>query len=181
MRKRVSFKAIVTLAVLFLGCSPIYTEHDFDPGADFASYQTFSWIDMSDVLPQNARQADPSFQKRIQDDINKELAEKGLSKQDNDGDLLVIYYLNAQEMTATGGTVYGVSDLYAQSRVGGGDSTSTDLTQGMLTVDLVDGKTKNLVWRGSAENAMKEGITNKGVYDIVDKAIKKIFEKYPPE
>ena len=114
MRKTATFKAIAIVVVLLAGCSPIYTNHNFDPNADFASYATFSWMEIPEVQTQNATQESPAVNKRIRDDIDKELADKGLAKLDDGGDLLVIYYLNSKQVSDVMKTSYGSGDLWAQ-------------------------------------------------------------------
>ena len=181
MRIIVKLKAIAIVVVLLAGCSPIYTNHNFDPDADFASYATFSWMEIPAVQTQNAKQESPTVNKRIRDGIDKELADKGLAKLEDGGDLQVIYYLNSTQVTDIMKTSYGAGDLWAQARVGGGDFIETDVSEGMLIIDLLDGKSKNLVWRATAENDAKAGASDEQAFKTVDKAIAKVFEKYPPK
>jgi hypothetical protein len=50
--------------------------------------------------------------------------------------------------------------------------------QGTLIVDLYDAKTKKMVWRGVATDTVSDQ-TSKNT-EHIDKAIGKMFEKYPP-
>jgi hypothetical protein len=181
MRSDGALKTISITVILFVGCSPIYTSHDYDRGADFASYTTFSWLEIPEVEAQNETQSNPFLHKRVQDDIDKELAGKGLTKVADAGDLRVIYYVDAQQVTEISARSYGLGDMWVSSRVGAGDATVTDVTQGMIIVDLVDGKTQKLVWRGTAENAREDDASNEQIANTIDKAIKKVFEQYPPK
>ena len=181
MRKTVTLMTMAIVVVWLAGCSPIFINHDFDPNADFASYATFSWMEIPEVQEQNAAQDSPGVNKRIRDDIDKELTDKGLAKLDDDGDLLVIYYLDSKLISDVTNSYYGGVDMYAQSRVGGGDYIETDVSEGMLTIDLLDGKSKKLVWRGTAQNDAKTGASDEQAFKTVDKAIAKVFEKYPPQ
>ena len=181
MRTSVTFRTMAAMVVVLVGCSPIYISHDFDPDANFEGYKTFSWMENPEVEAENNTQSSPFVNKRIRENIDKELAGKGLARQDNGGDLLVIYYLNGKQVTEIMKTSYGRADLWAQSRVGGGDAIVTDIHEGMIIIDFIDSKLKNLVWRGTAENSMKADASNEEIYNTIDKAIKKVLGEYPPK
>jgi hypothetical protein len=59
--------------------------------------------------------------------------------------------------------------------------STTDVTEGSIIIDLVDGRTMELVWRGMAENAHRDDTSQQKLNETIDKAIKKVFEKYPPK
>ena len=180
-----SLLLIVTGAVLALaGCNPIYVNHDYDKDADFQSYKTFTWL----TLPPDATKATslkgPSQLevKRILSNIKAELVAKGITESDKDGDLLVNFYTASQEITEINKNMYTGADLYASAMVGGGGATVTNVTEGTLVIDLIDARTDRLVWRGTAEAAMDESkTTQEDRYDVLDNAIAKVFENYPPE
>lgn len=60
------------------------------------------------------------------------------------------------------------------------DSTTTeqDYKEGMLVVDLYDGKTKELIWRGSAEDTLSDK-ADKNEKNL-DKGVVKMFKGFPP-
>ena len=62
-----------------------------------------------------------------------------------------------------------------------GDSTTVedDYKEGTLVIDLYDGKSKQLIWRGSAEDALSDkASTNK---KNLDKGVVKMFRMFPPD
>ena len=64
---------------------------------------------------------------------------------------------------------------------GMGDASTTvaDVPVGTLLIDLYDGKTHQLVWRGTSH----QDLSNKPSKNTskVDKAVDKMFDKYPPK
>ncbi len=170
-------------ATLLAGCNPIYVDQDYDPSVDFSRYKTFSWMATPEADPQNAAEARMTSSleaKRIHSAVARELTGKGYEELVQGGDLLIVYYLGADEYTETKQSAYTLGDVWAGSRVGGGVS-GTDVTQGTLVIDLIDGARKELVWRGQAENAHKSETSQEKLNETLDKAITKIFEKYPPK
>ena len=57
---------------------------------------------------------------------------------------------------------------------------TTAYEQGTLVIDLVDRRTKKLVWRGTAQAALSETPSKAEREATIDEAVKKMFEKFPP-
>jgi hypothetical protein len=174
--------AIVTIAMLMVGCNPIYVNYDYDKDADFAKYQTFSWMELPEIVPQNPAQAqksNPLLAKRIRSGVNDQLVSKGLKHLERGGDFLVIYYLDPKQMLLVQQNAYSGMDMWANSRVGGAITTK-EITEGTMIIDLLDGQTKELVWRGMAENARRDDAPPEQLNKTIDDAIVKLFENYPP-
>jgi hypothetical protein len=184
VKRELVLAVLVGLAVaLFVGCNPIYVDQDYDPSVDFSRYKSFSWMEVPVADPQNAtqaRQTSSLVAKRIQTAVAKELTAKGYEEFVQEGDLLVVFYIGGQEYTEIKQSAYSRADVWANSRVGGGVS-GTDVTAGTLIIDLVDAGRKELVWRGTAENAHKSETSQEKLNETLDKAIAKVFEKYPPK
>jgi Domain of unknown function (DUF4136) len=64
---------------------------------------------------------------------------------------------------------------------GVGEATTTTETYqvGTVVVDLFDGKTKNLIWRGSASDTLSNN-ADKNTKNL-DKGVQKMFAHFPPE
>ena len=56
--------------------------------------------------------------------------------------------------------------------------TEQDYKVGTLVVDLYDAKTKQLIWRGSAENTLSDKATKNE--KNLDKGVTKMFKAFPP-
>ena len=61
-----------------------------------------------------------------------------------------------------------------------GEATTTeqDYKEGTLVVDLYDAKTKQLIWRGSAEDTVSNDAAKNE--KNLDKSVVKMFKKFPP-
>jgi hypothetical protein len=165
-------KTIFAIVLVFLTVSFGFTQHvkfDYDHNADFSKYKTFSWI-KEPVTPQ-----DPLMKRRIIDGINGQLMAKGLRLVDSNGDLAVSVNVATQQKQ-TLNTFYDGFGPWAWGM--GGVATVETFTEGTIVADLFDGKTKKVVWRGVAT---KDISSKPGkVTQQIDKAIEKLFKKYPP-
>lgn len=171
------------VALVTLACNPIYVSYDYDKDVDFQRFQSYSWMDIPKTEPQNAAEAarsSPLVAKRIRSNIDDQLVAKGLSRVDEGSDLLVVYHLGAKQMIEIQQNNYSGMSMWADSRVGG-HAKVDHITEGMIIIDLLDAPSKQLVWRGIAENARKDDAPIDEIYKTIDRAITKVFEKYPPK
>jgi hypothetical protein len=182
--------SIVALAAI--GCaSSLHVRTDYDPGANFAQYHTYSWHDGTPAK-------DPLTDKKIIAAVDAQLAQKGLRKVDAGGDLVVTYHastgqhvdLNTVYTTDTWGPYgwgrYGPYGRYWYGRPWGysgygvttATTTADTVTTGTVIIDILDGKTHQLVWRGVGSDELN------GDPKSLDKAITagaaKLFKDFPP-
>ena len=59
-------------------------------------------------------------------------------------------------------------------------TTSQTINIGTLSVDVYEVKSKNQVWRGDASKTLGSGKDPKKVEKNLNKAMAKLFKKYPP-
>jgi hypothetical protein len=152
--------------------------YDYDPSADFTQYETFRWIGDGPGAAQrqarakaNApRQLSPLVEKQVGDAVKQQLESKGLSYVDQGpaADLGVAIH-TGQQREIVG---YGWGPRYRGPR-----RVEVD-RDGVLTVDLVDRKTRELVWRGSIAADIKEDPEK--LHQQIDKLVEKILKNYPP-
>ncbi len=149
-----------------------------DPNADLTHYKSYQW---DKPLPPG----NPLVQQTVIESIDQAMAAKGLTKVTDGADVTVVYF------TATNADVQIGYPSWSHA-MGSGDmsgiavgSQSWPVHKGTLVVDLVDGKTKNSVWRGSATQILKDGpsgsITKdaKKVEQPIRKSIEKMFKQFP--
>ena len=149
---------------------------DYDRGASFAQYKTYSW--------QHVKTKDPLDVDRIKTAVNAVLTAKGWTQVDSGGDVSIV----AMEITTnqqTLNTFYdGFGGGWGWRRFGGGGfgeaTTTTDTYKvGTVVVDLFDTKTKQLVWRGSSSDALSNN-SDKNIKNL-DKGVQKMFQHFPPQ
>src|SRR6202166_1509545 len=137
---------------------------DFDHQANFSQYKTYSW---QEIKPPNSL-----WDARIKSAVDAQLAAKGWTQVDSGGDVAIVAIATSHTERTLQTFYDGMGGGWRWRGFGGmGESTTTeqDYKEGTLVVDLYDTKTKQLIWRGSAEdmvsnNAEKnEKNLNKGV------------------
>jgi protein-disulfide isomerase len=149
-----------------------------DPAADLSRYKSYQW---DKPLPPG----NPLVQQAIIASIEQAMAAKGLTKLTDGADVTVVYF------TAVNADIQIGYPSWSNA-MGSGDMTgmavgtqSWPVHKGTLVVDLVDGKSKNSVWRGTAQQVLKDGpsgnITKdaKKVEQPIRKSIEKMFNRFP--
>lgn len=141
---------------------------DYDRSADFARYKTYAWV------PSKNPAKSPLWNQRITDNIDRQLAGKGLTKVEAGADLLVTYNGGLKENTSLQG--FGTGGRWA-----GGSFSVNKVTEleGTLIVDLFDAQAKQLVWRGIATETVSDK-TEKNIAKL-EKVVEKLFKIYPPK
>jgi hypothetical protein len=147
---------------------------DYDHSTNFSNYHTYAWTE-------GTRAKDDLMDQRIRDNIDQQLAAKGLQKvtDPEKADVLVAYdaAVGQQQQLNTmgmGGWGYGW-------RGGGGMTTTTveNIPVGTLAVKLGDNKTHKVVWRGTASGTLST--KPEKVTQMIQKSVQKMFAKYPPK
>ena len=147
---------------------------DFDHQANFSQYKTYSW--------QDVKVKNPLWTDRIKNAVNAQLEAKGLSQVESGGDVAIVAIATTQTQRTLNTFYDGFGGGWRWRGFGGmGEATTTeqDYKEGTLVVDLYDAKTKQLIWRGSAQGTL----SNKAEKNQknLDKGVAKMFQKFPPE
>ena len=150
----------------------------------FSDYRTYAWKESQD-------EGCTFYRQWVKRDVDTILAGKGLRRvpADENPDLDVYYHMVAQEVfdstTTDDGFGWGGGPWGRWGGWGGwGPNIAQTTTQprmiGILGVDLVDVKMKQMVWRGQAteDNISK---TQKGDKKQVQRSLEKMFRQYPPK
>lgn len=111
--------------------------------------------------------------------VDEQLAQKGLTKVEKNGDLQVIYHAAMHEdlsinLFGSGFRGYGG---WEDGSVQGQTST---IPTGTLVVDLYDPARKQLIWRGDASKTIDLKKDPDKNYKNLQKAMAKLFKNYPP-
>lgn len=147
---------------------------DFDHQANFAQYKTYSW--------QEIRPSASLWDSRIKNAVNAQLDAKGLTQVAEDGDIAIVA-IKTSKTQRTLQTFYDddFGGGWGWRGFGGfGESTTSeqDYKEGTLVVDMYDGKTKQLIWRGSTESVLSDKAEKNE--KTLDKGVDKMFKNFPP-
>ena len=170
---RTAICTLFTLAVVGAALAQ-HVKTDFDHHANFNQYKIYSW--------QEIKPANSLWDERIRSAVDAQLAAKGWTKVASGGDVAVVAIKTTQTQRTLQTFYDGFGGGWRWRGFGGmGEATTTeqDYKEGTLVVDLYDAKTKELIWRGSAEDTLsdKEAKNEKNL----DKGVEKMFKKFPPD
>ena len=154
--------------------------YNYDRSANFASYKTYQWVEIP-----GGSVPDQLIDQAIMQAADEQLAQKGLTKVDNNADLYIGYQfvLNLEKSVSlweTGGAGPG----WGWDPWGGGRNvqgqTST-IPVGILLMDLYDVARKQLVWRADAIKTINLKTDPDKNYKNLQKVMTKLFKHYPPK
>jgi hypothetical protein len=169
----------VLFAMMFLFAAKSQAQQvktDYDRGANFAQYKTYSW--------QHVKTKDPLDVNRVKNAVNAALAEKGWSQVESGGDVSIVAVEITREQQTLDTFYNGFGGGWGWRRFGGGGfgeaTTTTDTYKvGTVVVDLFDTKTKQLIWRGAASDTLSNN-SDKNIKNL-DKGVDKMFKNFPPD
>lgn len=184
MKSHVTLRSIgsFVLATLILVCLPALAHAqnvrvNWSQRAAFSDYKTYQWIP-------SRNENHPFYRQYVGDYVNAALQKRGLQPSQTP-DLLVTYHFLTQQTVDTETNGFGDGGWGGWGGWGmGGMYNSTTMqvprTMGLLTVDMIDAKTRKIVWRGQAteDNVVKN---NKGEEKDVAKSIHKMLSHFPPK
>jgi len=146
---------------------------DYDHSANFSQYKTYSWL--------KVQAGDSLWENRIKQDVDAQLAAKGWTKVDSNGSATISAFQSTQDQQ-TLETFYNGFGGGWRWRGFGGDgmaTTTTDVTKvGTLVVDIFDGQTQKLIWRGKQSDALS-GNPDKNEKKLA-KDLAGMFKHFPP-
>lgn len=146
--------------------------YNYDRAADFSSYKTYQW---EDVLSGNA--PDQLVDQDIKRAIDEQLTRKGLTRVDQDADLVVAYVAVVHERKNAAAASAGDPIWWEAVSAKGRTSASP---VGTVTVVLYDPDRGQLVWRGDASKSLALKKDPDKNYKTLQKAMAKLFDNYPP-
>ena len=171
-------RAIIALAFLLFASSAFGQKIDvkLDKTVDFSQYKTYTWAE-------GMRAKNPLVNQLIVDSIEQQLAAKGLTKAEANGDIQVLFAaamdLDLQMTGLTWGNASNPMGAYAAI------GPPMTVPKGMLVVDMMDKKTERYIWRATARETLPQAPTAditkdaQRVEKLVKKVVAKMFSKYP--
>ena len=143
---------------------------EFDETVEFARFKTFAIRDGQLRSPSPALNSELT-RKRIDQDIERALTAKGLTRTTGAADLNLFYTLGSRRSVET--ETYPAGWRGLRTRV-----ARVSNTEGNLVIDLRDPRTRSLVWRGIATEEKPDPAKVAGKLDDM---VKKVIAKYPPK
>ena len=172
-----AIKAICVLICIGLiaGCASIYgIKYDYDPQTDFSKYKTYDWM----AVPVKANMNEFVVE-RVKNAVDAELGAKGLKRDSQHPDFLIAEHLMKKDTVEINEWGYDYGPYWDEWRTDH-EISSSSYEEGMLILDFVDAGTKKLLWRGSAKSDIQWVDTPQKSESLINKAVQKILQKYPP-
>jgi len=164
--------SIASVAILGIGILTASVKTDYSHAADFQTYKTFSWIKVD--------AGDSLWTGRIKRAVEQQLSAKGLTMQPEGGDLGVAAMGRTKEEQNYTTFYDGIGGGWFWRGFGGDTMATTSVQEtpvGTLSIDLFDGKTKKLVWRGTSTETLTKN-ADKNTKKL-DDAVRDMFKKFP--
>ncbi|MEM6892871.1 MAG: DUF4136 domain-containing protein [Bacteroidota bacterium] len=181
---------LFSLAILALGllasCSSVRVVSDYDQKVDFQTYNTFAFyktgIDRAQISDLD--------KKRILRAIDSEMSARGFTKS-QEPDLLVSIFTKEREEVDVFNNNFGWGWGWGWGGFynpwiwgpgwgwGGGNMVSTR-TEGSLYIDLIDTKSKELVWQGRGVGTLNNIKNIEKKEKRIREFVSQILEEYPP-
>jgi hypothetical protein len=160
-----AFLRIALAAATLTGCASAHVTTDWDHQARFTDYHTYAWMETPQM---QAMQRGTLFDRRLRSAVDEQLSAKGFRRSDATGeaDVLVVYHAGVQDKLDV--QQWG----YAARR-----TDVRQYQQGTVVIDVVDGKSKSLVWRGTASAEVGDPGQSG---EKIGKAVQKMFASFPP-
>ena len=162
-------------AIVLAGSVHAQTVHaDFDAKTDFSQYRSFA-IQADDSAPT------PFVQERIEKAIAAQLEARGMKTAPADAaDFVAHTHVRISSEKVVDFDTFGYAGYY-HGWGGPGYTTATvrEIPVGALMVDLVDAKGKKMLWRGVVEGTLSTNPTPAKSEKRINKAVVKLFRKYP--
>jgi hypothetical protein len=172
--------------ILAAGCAGQQVSTDYTPATSFSQFRTFALVAPPDPAAQQL------LDQRVRNAVQAQLDAKGLTAADRQSaDLFVGYGMvdktHKEVYTYRDGWGWGGGwgwrywrwgvawPMNVQRRV----ETYTD---GTVVVNLIDAKTKQVVWEGEVDDVVNLPVTNPvRATQHIDAAVAQLFTKYPPQ
>jgi hypothetical protein len=164
---------IFTGLLIFVSCSSISVNQDYNTEFDFSKWKTFGFI----PIPESAG-IDQINASRLGDAAKKQLEAKGY-KLAEPADFGVAFQFGKQQVTDVQSYGYGWGwGGYGYGPGGGVDVTQYE--QGTLIIDFVDMKGNKLEWRGTGQGALDDNPSVEDRIANIDTAVAQILAQFPP-
>ena len=174
MKKTIKF---LLLLLVFASCSSIRVNTDFDKNVNFSEFKTYAYyktgidkVDLSDL-----------DKKRILRSVDEVMTAKGYTKSETP-DVLVTFFTKERENVSINqfDSGWGFGWNYGWNPYGWGVMTSVSrYTEGILYIDIMSTKTKDVIWQGQGEGVLTKDTYKKD--ENIKEFVTKILEQFPPD
>lgn len=169
--------SLFVFVLLLSSCTSVKVAVDYDKSVSFKTYKTYGFlkegIDRAQINDLDKR--------RILRSIEKTLLEKGFTKSEKPDMIVNFFTKENQEVNifnnSFGNFGYGMG--WGWGFYNGTRTTVSNSTKGILYIDLIDNKTKQLFWQGVGKGYLSSDVDQKD--KTINDFVSSILAKYPPK
>lgn len=187
--KTIKFIGVLISVLVLSACASMQVSVDYDEKVSFANLKTYNWLPGRPLKSGNPIiDTDNLLHRRIKDEINRWLESHGYSLEPREeSDFLVSYYVVTDKKTQ----ITVLNDYYGYplgwgyyggyyGYPGGSRTYVYEYDVGTLIIDIVNTKTRQLMWRGTAQGEVKELKTPEEKKARIAEAVQSIMKNFPP-
>lgn len=175
---------IAVPAIFVMACQPsVKVTSDYLQSTDFSSYKSFSLYYLA-----TSRNINQINEERLWKSLRSEMIRKGYVENNQNPDLLVnaVSVMKDKKYLSGSSNIYGYGSIYRPYGYWNGgvamvSGTSTlrtyDYKDGSIVIDVIDAKTKRLLWEGTGTSQFEK--QPKNVDEAIQKAITRIMADFP--
>ena len=172
--KTLKFLTVFFLVVTFVSCSSVRVNADYDQKATFTNYTTYAYL-KSGIDKTEISDLD---KKRILYAIDEVMPTKCYIKSDNPDVLISIFTKERERVDVYNNVGFGWGWGW-NPWWGMGYTNVTTTPEGTLFIDIIDAKTKELIWQGEGTGYLTKNTEKKDAR--IKEFVSKILEQYPPK
>lgn len=179
-------KLLLPLSFLFLSACATSVNVDYDTKTSFAGLKTFQVQAKPEAIPNDPRVNSPFMKQRITKAVGDQLSLKGMSFVKTSPDVIVKYHLGIkQELESDdSGVSIGIGTSSRHTAIGfvyGFPATEVATVENLaITIDIVNAKDNQLLWRGSLARQLYSGSTPESNTVLINGMVKEILDLFPP-
>lgn len=169
---------------LFTACGTTVNV-DYDKQTNFTSLKSFTLMPSPELKTGDERLDSPLVDQRVRKAILATLKARGYQQVESNADFAVAYQLGVRKEidSSRASMSAGVGTYGRRSAVGmtyGYPGYVESYERGILTIDVLKGSDKRLVWRGSSGRRLYDGRTPEKTDKEINAVVKEILDKFPP-
>lgn len=186
---RIKFLLVFYVAWQLVACSTIQVNSDYDEAVDFSTLHRYNWLPGQPKKSGNPiLDSDGLMHERFKKELDDWFQSHGYEQVSQEqSDFLVGYYLVTEKKTR----ITVLNDYYGYPGTwryyggywnypGGTRTYVYDYEEGTLIIDIVNTKTHQLMWRGTAVEQIKNLKTPEQRKAKIAEVINKVMAQFPP-
>ncbi len=155
---------------------------EFDEDEDFASYESWAWLERKRAAIRLEGVPADGIQDLIEKEVERALGERGYvrARVGDEPDFFVTYHARVEreiELATVTTASRFVSSMHSSPsyQVSAPERTSQIYDRSMLVMDVAEGRDRQLVWRGRWDMRVRGEFRGQ-----VPNAVDRIFDRFPP-